>query len=358
MTAIDSLTAFKGVFTHPVIETLLKESKFSRTASKVGYLLLTDASVAYGKKVKNKDRATYSFLFKRVETSVICFLKTERLYKYIDKRVYKVLNLVDGKWLAITQLFLSDNAKQELFLPAALRMDLSPHLMPPYQLIETFPCHQGQCQKMVAIGKLYQSNATSWSITLRFHLKAMLAAAKGEQYLQSQGYMHKDIKPDNLFVDDDGECQLGDFGSVSKIGEKRSHGTERYMAPERFKSSKTKLMSALWELGTTGLSLMGLDVNWDNFTEKKKKKQLTRDIIQQYLSELRQKFIENNSDHPALPIWLKLFGFYGGCLKLEPYERPLLPTFIRLLESVQKEIGPQKKEQNNGQGPANRAGKA
>lgn len=50
--------------------------------------------------------------------------------------------------------------------------------------------------------------------------------------------VHRDIKPDNIFVSENGKYKLGDFG-VSRTPEKTSgasrKGTESYMAPEIYK---------------------------------------------------------------------------------------------------------------------------
>ena len=37
--------------------------------------------------------------------------------------------------------------------------------------------------------------------------------------LHDSGFVHMDIKPDNIFVDDNGIWDLGDFGSTRRIGE-------------------------------------------------------------------------------------------------------------------------------------------
>ena len=55
-----------------------------------------------------------------------------------------------------------------------------------------------------------------------------------------KGIMHRDVKPENIFVNKDGDYKLGDFG-ISRILQNRSSsvagtsiGTPEYMAPEQF----------------------------------------------------------------------------------------------------------------------------
>ena len=58
------------------------------------------------------------------------------------------------------------------------------------------------------------------------------------ELFESKGIIHRDIKPDNIFVDNYGNFKIGDFG-IARICDKASadlskKGTENYMAPEVF----------------------------------------------------------------------------------------------------------------------------
>ncbi len=67
------------------------------------------------------------------------------------------------------------------------------------------------------------------------HLKnILLQIAKALQCLHTNGYVHFDLKPDNITVSADGTVKLIDAGSLTKINDEQGIvcGTADYMAPE------------------------------------------------------------------------------------------------------------------------------
>ncbi|XP_063605169.1 citron rho-interacting kinase-like [Penaeus indicus] len=93
----------------------------------------------------------------------------------------------------------------------------------------------------------------------RFYLAEITLAIHD---LHSMGYVHRDIKPDNILIDRCGHVKLADFGSAAKLtssGVVRSKmpvGTPDYIAPEVLQSLNEKASSVsygvecdLWSLG-------------------------------------------------------------------------------------------------------------
>jgi serine/threonine protein kinase len=80
--------------------------------------------------------------------------------------------------------------------------------------------------------------------------------AKALSYAHKKGYVHRDIKPDNIMFRKDGAVVLVDFGIVKAVNEKTkltrtgiSVGTPQYMSPEQIKAGKVDGRSDIYSLG-------------------------------------------------------------------------------------------------------------
>ena len=70
--------------------------------------------------------------------------------------------------------------------------------------------------------------------------------AEALEYANRQGILHRDVKPSNLLLDNQGNVWVADFGLAKTAdGDDLTHtgdilGTIRYMAPERFRAIATR----------------------------------------------------------------------------------------------------------------------
>ena len=90
-------------------------------------------------------------------------------------------------------------------------------------------------------------------ITDKEVLKMAIDITKALEDCEKQNVIHRDIKPDNVFVNSKGIYKLGDFGIAKHIDKTVSNmskkGTENYMAPELYKNEKGNKTVDIYSLG-------------------------------------------------------------------------------------------------------------
>ncbi|XP_063303457.1 protein kinase C delta type-like isoform X1 [Pelobates fuscus] len=101
-----------------------------------------------------------------------------------------------------------------------------------------------------------------WYLTIKRSLptyEAMFYAAEitcGLQFLHKRGIVHRDIKPDNIMLDEEGHARICDFGLVAEnitggVLAQGSTGTTTHMAPEVAAERRYGASCDWWSLGVT-----------------------------------------------------------------------------------------------------------
>lgn len=85
-------------------------------------------------------------------------------------------------------------------------------------------------------------------------MQVIADAAAGLAYAESLGIVHRDIKPDNLMLDQHGAIKIADLGLASNTSdatEARAIGTPHFMAPEQVLNKELDHRTDLYALGCT-----------------------------------------------------------------------------------------------------------
>lgn len=88
--------------------------------------------------------------------------------------------------------------------------------------------------------------------------RMLLETASALGYAAKRGVVHRDIKPDNIMLDEDGRCVVTDFGIARSAAQSKltatgmAVGTPRYMSPEQARASSLDGRSDIYSLGVVG----------------------------------------------------------------------------------------------------------
>ena len=136
----------------------------------------------------------------------------------------------------------------------------------------------------------------------------------GLKYAHEKGIVHRDIKPDNLLISDDGVVKVSDFGlavfegATSLTRQGMVVGTPAYMSPEQAAGKKIDKNSDIFSLGIVFFELLtGVNpYKADSFSA----------CIKKIISDSSPKLIDYRSDLP-----LQLEKIIGKMLEKNPAKR-------------------------------------
>lgn len=77
--------------------------------------------------------------------------------------------------------------------------------------------------------------------------------ASGLAYMHTRGFVHADMKPNNIIVNDEGRCKIIDLGQSCRVGttKERIQGTPDYIAPEQVHRRPITEKTDIYNLGAT-----------------------------------------------------------------------------------------------------------
>ncbi|KAL1822431.1 hypothetical protein DCAR_0310241 [Daucus carota subsp. sativus] len=165
------------------------------------------------------------------------------------------------------------------------------------------------------------------AVPLKLAVKQALDVARGMEYVHALGYIHRDLKSDNLLISADKSIKIADFGvariEVQTEGMTPETGTYRWMAPEMIQhrqyTHKVDVYSfgiVLWELITGMLPFQNMTAVQAAFA------------------------VVNKGVRPNIPVdCLPVLGeIMTRCWDSNPDVRPPFTEVVRMLEYAETEV--------------------
>ncbi len=136
--------------------------------------------------------------------------------------------------------------------------------------------------------------------------------AMGLNAMHQRGFVHCDIKPNNILINKTGSIKIIDLGQSCRIGtiKSRIQGTPDYIAPEQVKRKSLTPKTDIFNLGAT----MYWALTGKNVPTLIPKKQKTVGLYEP------QKCLAPHQIKPQLPVPLSMLVM--DCVKNDPAERP------------------------------------
>jgi Tol biopolymer transport system component/tRNA A-37 threonylcarbamoyl transferase component Bud32 len=124
---------------------------------------------------------------------------------------------------------------------------------PEGQLFIVMDCYEGRTLKEMLVGA--HPDAPDRYISMEQAISITIQIAEGLAKAHAKGIIHRDIKPANIFVTNDGEVKILDFGLAKLAGQAQltkdssTLGTVAYMSPEQLSGKEVDHQTDIWSLG-------------------------------------------------------------------------------------------------------------
>ncbi len=166
--------------------------------------------------------------------------------------------------------------------------------------------------------------------TFRDALRIFVQTAEGLAHMHRCGYVHADMKPNNIVVQGDGNVKIIDLGQACKIGtiKERIQGTPDYIAPEQVHRREITPRTDVYNLGATMYWVL---------TRQHIPTALTKEDSESLLEGIDEHMIEAPEPahelNPRVPV--DLSELINRCVKPFPDDRPeTMDEVVELLQEI------------------------
>jgi serine/threonine-protein kinase len=156
-------------------------------------------------------------------------------------------------------------------------------------------------------------------------LDCFVQTGKALEALHKTGYVHCDLKPNNILISNTGEVKVIDLGQACKLStvKSRIQGTPDYIAPEQVKCEAVTPKTDVYNLGATMYWVLTGKHIPTLYTIKRGENSFLVDAAVQTPKDL----------NPRCPETLS--NIIMDCVKVIPGKRPEMSDLIRRLEVIQ-----------------------
>ncbi|KPA83256.1 putative protein kinase [Leptomonas pyrrhocoris] len=181
-------------------------------------------------------------------------------------------------------------------------------------------CRNGDMQGLVREARQQWMETGSHPITEAQALSWLEQGAAALQFIHDKGFLHRDLKPTNIFFDEYKDIKIGDFGLAATVGLGRNSavGTPYYLAPERMLQQCYDGKVDVWGLGVVLLELLTLreqPINSMVLDDAKSADAVVQQIIKMKFSA-------------------KLANLVRSMLQRQPQDRPEPLTILQRLAAI------------------------
>ncbi|KAL1915017.1 uncharacterized protein VTP21DRAFT_7722 [Calcarisporiella thermophila] len=248
---------------HRTISSSTSSSNSSSSSSSASSLLRQRKFIALLTNLARKRKKKDKEVAEEYSTDKADYKIIQGLGQGASSKVY--LALYRGEPVAIKRINLENCHDKIHWLDAVskevkiMRSCSHPNLLPlltsfvntDYLYIVTPYMKYGSCSNLRLLPMFY------WGLTEAPLATLMKQALEGLAYLHAQGMVHRDIKPGNMLLDENGCLKLGDFGLSCTLEEaaqpQRYAGTIRYSSPELLQGKPFDGRADIWSLGMVAL---------------------------------------------------------------------------------------------------------
>eukprot|EP00066_Takifugu_rubripes_P026056 XP_011615322.1 PREDICTED: interferon-induced, double-stranded RNA-activated protein kinase isoform X1 [Takifugu rubripes] len=271
---VDSETSASNQDADPDRDTGTRYSRFTEEFEDMGFL----GRGGFGKVVKARDKVLQKvYAVKIVQRRRKCLREVEVLAELLHPNIIRYYSC----WEEETGF---ENSSTGSSLSSSLSAESSASC---YLYIQMELCANKTLTKWI---RVKNSESPKSSKRRQESAEIALQITRGLVYIHSKGFIHRDLKPDNILFGLDGQVKIGDFGLVTTENADDNRtvdvGTRSYMAPEQ------KMDDYDRKVDIFSLGLIFLELWWRVSTGIERAKLFEEAKSQRFPKEFQQRFFE------------------------------------------------------------------